>query len=213
VVAGESGFAGGGGDGVAIQDQLLGDTQPELFQPGGGGGAELHAEQSAEVPGADGRVLGEAGDGVLLPGLAADGVQDGLQDGVAHRGGVGGGGELGLAAGAVHEHHHVACDAAGDLSPLVLHDEGEGEVDAGGDAGGGDVLAVVDVEGVGLDPYEGEASGEILGVLPVGSGASAVEEAELGEDERPRAHAGHTLGAVGEVTCGVEKRCGNGGHG
>jgi hypothetical protein len=83
--------------------------------------------------------------------------------------------------------HQLLGGAAGDFFAQVVGDQGEGEVDAGGDAGGGPELAVAGVDAVGLEFHAREAFQEIRGAAPMGGAALAVEHAGLGEDVGARA--------------------------
>ena len=60
-------------------------------------------------------------------------------------------GELGLSPRAVQEHDQPAGHRLGHLDPEVVLDEGQREVDAGRHPCAGPVLAVADVDGVGVD--------------------------------------------------------------
>jgi hypothetical protein len=60
----------------------------------------------------------------------------------------------------------------------------EGEIDAGGHAGGCPHRPVGDEDAVFLDAHGGEAGRHLAGVHPVGGGAPAVEQAGFGERER-----------------------------
>ncbi len=58
---------------------------------------------------------------------------------------------LRLAALAMRRQHQPARDGVGDLGAEILADDVEAEVDAGGRTGGGQHVAVIDIEDVGLD--------------------------------------------------------------
>ncbi len=62
-------------------------------------------------------------------------------------------------------------------------DDVEGHVDTGGDAGGGDDVALVDDAFVGADVDGGVVLAEPVDRAPVGGGALAVEETVGGEEE------------------------------
>jgi hypothetical protein len=59
--------------------------------------------------------------------------------------------ELALAAFAVRRHHRVPGDLGGNGRPVVAAHDMQAEVQAGGDAGTGQDLSIVDVERVGID--------------------------------------------------------------
>ena len=65
-------------------------------------------------------------------------------------------GELGLPAGPAQEHHQPPGHGSGDLGRVVVLDEREGEVDAGGHAGRGPDVAVAAVDRLGIDDQDGE---------------------------------------------------------
>ena len=104
---------------------------------------------------------------------------------------------LGLAAGPDEEHDELAGDGEGCGVAMVFFDEGEGEIDAGGDAGGGVDGAVAEIDGVGFDVDGGELAGEAVAEVPVGDGLAVVEEACGGEEEGSGADGGDAAGAGG----------------
>lgn len=152
---------------------------------------------AGEVAGAYSHALGEAVDGEvfaevfehpdleLAEGLRGDGL---VGEHVA---------VLGLASGADEEHDELAGDGEGCSVAVVFFDESEGEVDAGGDAGGGVDAAIAEIDGVGLDVDGGEFAGEAVAEVPVGDGLAAVEEAGGGEREGSGADGGDAAGAGG----------------
>src|SRR5690606_10283221 len=79
----------------------------------------------------------------------------------------GGGGELRLAARALEEDDQFARDVAGRVRAVVVLDEGQAQVDARADAGGGDEAPVPDVDRVRFDTHPRVAPGEGPGVPPV----------------------------------------------
>lgn len=108
----------------------------------------------------------------------------------------------------------MAGDEQGGVGSQVVLDQGQGQVDAGGDPGGGGEGAVAHEDGVGVDGDVGEAAGQGGAVVPVGGGAPAVEEAGLGEDERAGADRGDAAGmgcAFGDP--GHQARVGGSGSG
>jgi hypothetical protein len=80
---------------------------------------------------------------------------------------------------------------------VVFFDEGEGEVDSCGDAGGGVDAAVAEVDWVGFDVNGGELAGEAVAEVPVGDGVASVEKAGGGEGEGSGADGGYAAGASG----------------
>ena len=122
---------------------------------------------------------------------------------VAHRFGVGclpgqDRGELRLAAGAPQVDDQLTGDGGGGLVSVVVGDESEREVDAGGDAGGGPHVAVVHVDGVGVDGDVDVGVVEQSAFRPVGGGPSSVQQAGRGEHEGAGADRGHAACAGGE---------------
>ncbi len=73
--------------------------------------------------------------------------------------------------GPLQEQHEVAGDGQGRRArPRSSLDEGEGQVHAGGDAGGGVDVAVAGEDGVGIDGDLGVALGQLATARPVGGG-------------------------------------------
>ena len=138
-------------------EQAAGRLDPQGLDVRGGRGAGLGPEAAGEAARAHRGPTGEHGDGEVLVEVVG---QPALQ--LGDRVGAGGPGgelraELGLAAGAAHEDDQPAGDGVGELGAVVVLDEGEGEVDAGGDAGRGPAVAVADVDAVGVDLHLGVA--------------------------------------------------------
>ncbi len=87
-------------------------------------------------------------------------------------------------------------------------DQVEAEVDAGGCAGGGPDVVVLDEEGVGDDGDAAVPGAQEVGQSPVGDGSATVEQAGLGEGEGAAAQ-GRDSGAAGVGAAeGVEDRGG-----
>ena len=84
-------------------------------------------------------------------------------------------GELRLAAGALQVDDQLTRDGGGGLVPVVVGDEGEGEVDAGGHTGGGPHVAVVDIDGVGVDGDLRVGVVKESALCPVGGGPSSLQ--------------------------------------
>ena len=77
---------------------------------------------------------------------------------------------------------------------MVVGDERQGEVDAGGDARGGPDVAVPDVDGVGVDGDTRVAVVEQLACGPVRGRPTTLQQPGGGEDEGARAHGGDPAG-------------------
>ncbi|CAM5496372.1 hypothetical protein SNARM312S_03373 [Streptomyces narbonensis] len=105
--------------------------------------------------------------------------------------------ELGLVARAAQEDDQMAGDGEGDVPAEVLLDQGEREVDAGGDAGGGGEAAVPDEDGVRVHVDLRIAAGEVVAGDPVGRHPVPVEESGLGEEQRPGADGDQASGPRG----------------
>ena len=103
---------------------------------------------------------------------------------------------LSLAAGADEEHDELTGDFERYLVAMVFFDERKGEVNTGGDAGGGVGGAVAEVDGVGLDVDERKLAGEAVAEVPMSDGLFAVEKAGGGEDEGSGADGGDAAGAL-----------------
>ena len=65
-------------------------------------------------------------------------------------------GELRLSAGPREVDDQLARDGGDGLASVVVGDQRQGQIDAGGDAGGGPHVAVLDVNGVGIHGYLGD---------------------------------------------------------
>src|SRR3954447_15109693 len=90
----------------------------------------------------------------------------------------------------------VALDLAGAVRADQALDEVQGHVDAGGNPGGGDDVAVVDPSGVFLDPDARIECGELGDRAPVSSGCPVVEEASGGVHQAAAADARQQWGGV-----------------
>src|SRR5947207_2728977 len=105
------------------------------------------------------------------------------------------GAELRLAARPLEEHDQLARDAERELPSVILLDERQRQVHAGGDAGGRVHGAVADEDGIALDGERGVAARELVASPPVGGHAPAVEQPGLREEERPATHRGEAADA------------------
>lgn len=83
--------------------------------------------------------------------------------------------ELGLRSGAEGGRDHRSGDGGGGLRAMGPADQVQAEIDAGGRAGGGPDVVVLDEEGVGFDGDEGVMSAEQVDEVPVGDRAAAVQ--------------------------------------
>ena len=98
---------------------------------------------------------------------------------------------LRLPAVAVRRDDVPARDRGRRVGAAVPADDVQAEVEAGGQPGGREDVAVVDVEDVGVDLDRRELPRELVGEGPVRRRAPAVEQAGVGEDERARADRHH----------------------
>ena len=160
--------------------------------------AHLGGEDPGEVAHAHGGGIGEDGNPVVAVGLALDQVLDGphrrpLRSGHPHRCG-----ELGLSTGAVKEHDQPSGHRLGHLVAQVVLDEGEGQIDPGGDPGTGPVLPVPDVDRIGIDLQRGKVGRQCLGAGPVGGDPPPVEQTRLGGQKRAGADGGHPPAGRGD---------------
>jgi hypothetical protein len=83
-------------------------------------------------------------------------------------------GELALPARPAEEHHEPAGDGHGDVGAVVVLDEGQRDVDSGGDAGGRPHVAIARPDRVGVDAHRGEALGQLATARPVRRDRAAV---------------------------------------
>lgn len=115
-------------------------------------------------------------------------------------GGLGGelGAELRLVAGAPQEHDEMAGDGERHVPSVFLLDQGEREVDAGGDAGRCRQPSVAYEDRVRVHAHRRVRPGKRLAHGPVGGHPVAVELARLGEEEGAGAHR-HELPGPGAV--------------
>lgn len=113
--------------------------------------------------------------------------------------------ELRLPARPARVDDEHACRLQGDLAAEVLLDEGERQVHARGDPGGGEHGAVADEDRLRIDVDRRVALGELGAAGPVGSDAPAVEQARLSEQERARADRRGAPGAPGDARDALEE--------
>lgn len=130
---------------MAVEEELLGSVETYAFDPPGRRGVELGVEQASEVPRAKGSRRGQGGQAVVSGGVGDHRFGHCPEWIAARWWGCDRCGELGLTAGSLHEDDQLPGYLASDLCAMVRLDEGEGQVDAGADAGRGHVPVVVDV--------------------------------------------------------------------
>ena len=187
-----------------LLELTAGGLQPGAFDEAARGLAHLGGEDPGEVADAHGRRGGEGGQPVVATGRGLDEGLHGpdgraLGAGDPHRRG-----ELGLPAGPVQEHDQPAGHGLGHVDAEVLLDQRQREVDAGGDPGARPVLAVADVDRVGVDGEAGVVLGQLAGAGPVGGDPPSVEEPGRGAEEGARADGGHAPAARGRPADEVE---------
>lgn len=145
---------------------------------------------------ADCGLIGQRADGQVLRQPALDPVQQRRQVGMRRRRGPHD--ELRLPPGAFQRHHGQPRAVGGDGGAVVALDHVQAQVHAGGGAGGGEDLAVVDEQHVGVDVDGGVAARQWGGGFPVGGGLEAVEDAAGGQGEGAGADGGDAgAGGVG----------------
>ncbi len=105
-------------------------------------------------------------------------------------------GELALPALPLEVHHQLPGHRQSRPFALVLRHQGEGQVQAGADAGPGPQSAPVgaDEDRVGVDRHLGMVGGELRGGRPVGGRRPPVQQAGGREDVGAHAHRGHPAG-------------------
>ncbi len=176
----------GGGLGTGLPD-VAARRQPEVLE-----------EQPGQVPLADARLGRQRGGGEVVAQVRGDVVDGPLDQAVGRGRRVDEHAHLRLVAGPLQVGDQVAGDGPGQFGAVVLLDEGQGEIERGGDAGRGGDVAVPDEDRVGVDDHVGVAGGHPLRLVPVGGGAPPVEQAGRGQDERTRADGGHTPALAGQ---------------
>ena len=182
--------------------------EPHRGDVRGGTAADLGGEEPAQVALAHAGPGGQCRQAVVGGGVGGDLVAQGAQRGAARATRPGGHRELRLGAEPAHEHHQVARDGVGRLVALVLLDQREREVDAGGDAGGGEDAPVPDVDRVRVDGHGGEAAAQRRGVLPVRGGPAALQQPGAAERERAGADGRDPARVRGQVRDRPDERDG-----
>jgi hypothetical protein len=166
--------------------KLLGQAHPFRDEPSqrtgpSGGGEPPHEGALPKLCAA-----GEIGHGQRVIEVLARPIEDRAEN-VA----VGGAGGrlhiLRLAALAMWRHDHASSNGVGDRSAMVKLDEVQAEIDAGTGPCGGEDVAVVDIEDVGVEFHRGPAARELRGVQLVGGGRPSIEQAGSGEQIDPGA--------------------------
>ncbi len=87
----------------------------------------------------------------------------------------------------MRRHHRAARDVLRDGGAVVPPYHVQAQVDAGGDARGGEHVAVVGVQDVRVEPHVRVEPAEPIALQPVGRGGAAVEQPRRREHERARA--------------------------
>ncbi len=174
---------------MAGLDRGPGDLQAQALHGLRGGRAGLRREGAGEVPRAHRGAVGQALDGQRLGEVRPHPLH---QPGEAARppAQLHEGRELRLPAGPAPVDDELLRRPAGGLRAEVVLDEGQGQVDAGGDAGRGPDVAVPDEDALGVELHLRVAAAEIVRAVPMRGGAAAVEQTGLGEEVGARADAG-----------------------
>ncbi len=153
-----------------------------LDQPAAGAETDLVAEAPREGAPAHPGVAGEFGQGErLLQALQSPGA-----GGRGARGTLFGNGlfdVLGLASVTERRDHAATGDGVGEAAAVVLADEVQADVHAGGGPGGREERVVVDEQHVRVEVDAREHAAEPVCDLPVRGRPAPVEEARGGEDE------------------------------
>lgn len=193
---------------VAGLQQVAGQFQALRGEPLHGGHADLVAEPPGEGAQAHPGVRGQLAEGDRF-GEAFQGPGAGGGGGGERRLGDGAVDVLGLAAVAPGRDHAEPCGPVGDARAVVLTDQVEAEVDAGGHAGRGEDVAVVDEEDLLVEPDAREAPLELGRVQPVRGGGPAVEQS--GGGQHVRAGAEETSRVPGRIAARASvSGCGRG---
>ena len=140
--------------------------------------------------------------------MLADPVEHGTE-GLALRLHHCGADELRLTPVTMGWHHHPSGDRGRDAGAVLGTPEVQARVDAGGRAGGGHHLPVVDVQHLGDHHGVGEARREVVGVHPVRGAPATVEQPGLPQDEGRGAHRQDTCPACDGVAHDVEHLLGH----
>jgi hypothetical protein len=165
-----------------------GRLEPARLHEGCGRGARLAVEDPAERSHAHRAPVGERGHrqvGVGMLGDERQEVAEWFPQGPAHRELCA---DLGELARPMDEDDHLAGRCHGECRTVVVLDEGEREVDAGGHASRRPHVAVAHVDAVGLDADRGEVRREGVAHRPVGRRPAPVEQARPREQQSAAAH-------------------------
>ena len=141
---------------------------------------------------------GERLDAEVVPGVGGDPALEVAQTVALRRLRGELGAELRLVPRPSQEEHQPAGDGERGLVAEVVLDEREREVDARGDSGGGEDVAVTNEDRVGFDLNSRMTARECLARGPVSGRAPAVEEPGGGEHEGAGADRRHPAGVAGE---------------
>ena len=190
--AGDLGHAG-----VAALEQAARRLDPAGPHERGRRGPDLGAEGAGERSGAHRGPPGQGRHGEVAVEVIGDVGQHLAQRlalGPPHREL---GAELGLAACALGEQHEAAGDVEGEGAAVVVLDEGERQVHAGGDPRRRPHVAVAHEDPILVDADRRVQAGHEVAHRPVRRGPAPVEQAGGGQDQRPAAHRGDAPAAVG----------------
>ncbi|GAA3802601.1 hypothetical protein GCM10022403_040860 [Streptomyces coacervatus] len=187
---------------VGRLQQVPGPLHALLGEPLAGADADLLAEAAGEGADGHGLLCGHVAqlDRLVQP-AQGPGARSprGRQLGLGHRALD----VLRLTAVAVRWYDGAAGDVVGDGRAVVAAHHVQAQVDAGGDAGRGQDVAVVDEQHVRVDVDLREEALQLVGLRPVRGGGSAVEVAGGGQDE-------HAVADGGEPGAGADEGEGGG---
>ena len=172
---------------VADFEQSLSELNTLAEQPLVRGGSSCSEESAGKRPGTHGRPGGKVLNGHRL-------IEMFLQPGDRFREQIGAVqnrewmfDELGLAPVPLGRNDQLAGELGGDLTPVVLADDVQAEINASGTAGRREDVALVDIEDPGVDRDRRVATGQLVAFCPVCRGAPPVEQTCFGQDKRPAA--------------------------
>ena len=91
----------------------------------------------------------------------------------------------------------LARDAARNLAVQIRLDQGESQINAGGDPGRGPDIAVLKEDAIRIDPDRRVFGLKLAGVAPVGRRTSPIQKARIGEQKSAGADAGDAVRSPG----------------
>ena len=151
--------------GVAGLDRRPGDLQAQALHGLCGRRPGLRREGAGEVPRAHGGAVGEALDGQRLGEMRAHPL-DQLDEAAGPPAQFHERRELRLAAGPALVDDELLRRPAGDVGAEIVLDEGQRQIDAGGDAGRGPDIAVADEDAIGVQLDLRIAAAEVVRAAP-----------------------------------------------